>query len=206
MKNHGYIYKTINLINNKIYIGQHIGRFDPRYFGGGIHIKRAVNKYGKEKFKLEIIIYAKDKQELNELEKQYIKEYRERFGRDSIYNISDGGEGHQIQEETKQQISLTLSDRKLSDEHRQKISLGMKGRKLSDKTKEKIRNSLKGISLSEERKKRIQEGTLKGLEKIIPRAGSNHPMFGKHHSLEARNKISEARRKYLIAKGCKLKS
>ena len=42
----GYIYKTTNLINQKIYIGQKRGRFNPGYFGSGVYITKAINKYG----------------------------------------------------------------------------------------------------------------------------------------------------------------
>ena len=39
---YGYIYKTTNLINNKIYIGQHKStEFDANYMGSGIAIKAA---------------------------------------------------------------------------------------------------------------------------------------------------------------------
>ena len=89
----GYVYKTTNILNNKIYIGQKKGEFNPNYFGSGLHVIRAINKYGKDKFKLEVIVYAEDKQKLDELEKQYIAEYREKFGRNNLYNIADGGEG-----------------------------------------------------------------------------------------------------------------
>lgn len=88
-----YIYKTTNLLNNKTYIGKTKHQYDPNYYGSGIHIKRAINKYGKENFKLEIIVYAKDKCKLDELERKYIKEYREKFGKNSLYNITDGGDG-----------------------------------------------------------------------------------------------------------------
>jgi len=40
------IYKTINLINGKIYIGQDFYN-NSEYFGSGILINKAINKYGK---------------------------------------------------------------------------------------------------------------------------------------------------------------
>ena len=39
----GYIYKTTNLLNNKIYIGQHKSElFDTKYFGSGKILKNAI--------------------------------------------------------------------------------------------------------------------------------------------------------------------
>ena len=43
------IYKTINLINGKIYIGQDT-KNDPNYLGSGKIIKEAIKKYGKKNF------------------------------------------------------------------------------------------------------------------------------------------------------------
>ena len=41
----GYIYKTTNLINGKIYIGQHKSEvFDNSYYGSGKLIGRAITK------------------------------------------------------------------------------------------------------------------------------------------------------------------
>lgn len=44
------IYKTTNLINGKIYIGQD-SKDRPNYYGSGKLIHRAIKKYGKENFK-----------------------------------------------------------------------------------------------------------------------------------------------------------
>lgn len=42
---YGYIYKTTNLINNKIYIGQHKHeKFDIKYFGSGYALVNAIKK------------------------------------------------------------------------------------------------------------------------------------------------------------------
>ena len=52
----GYIYKTTNLINGKIYIGQHkSSSFDTNYYGSGKLLIKALKKYGKENFKIELI-------------------------------------------------------------------------------------------------------------------------------------------------------
>lgn len=39
----GYIYKTTNILNNKIYIGKHSSNtYDPTYFGSGKILKQAI--------------------------------------------------------------------------------------------------------------------------------------------------------------------
>ena len=53
---YGYIYKTTNLLNNLIYIGQkHADHFIPTYLGSGKLIKRAIKKDGAANFKVELL-------------------------------------------------------------------------------------------------------------------------------------------------------
>jgi len=92
----GYIYKTTNLVNNKIYIGKSRLPFNPKYFGSGLLIRKAINKYNKKNFKLEVIVYESDKNKLNELEKKYIEEYRLICGEANLYNLSNGGNGGEL--------------------------------------------------------------------------------------------------------------
>lgn len=89
----GYIYKTTNLINGKIYIGQHkvdSNIFDNNYFGSGKLLLEAIKKYGKENFKCELIEWCKSEDELNKKEIYYIAAYKSLVTYNN-YNISDGG-------------------------------------------------------------------------------------------------------------------
>ena len=70
----GIIYKTINLINNKIYIGQD-SKNRNYYLGSGKLIKRAIKKYGIENFKKEVIEEC-SKENANERETYWIKELK----------------------------------------------------------------------------------------------------------------------------------
>lgn len=87
-----YIYKTTNLINNKFYIGKSTRQIleSKDYYGSGIIIKQAISKYGKENFSKEIIDTACTVKELNEKEKNWIKELN---AIQEGYNISLGGDG-----------------------------------------------------------------------------------------------------------------
>lgn len=53
----GYIYKTTNLLNGKIYVGKHEAtKFEPsKYIGSGKILKLAVAKDGIENFKNELL-------------------------------------------------------------------------------------------------------------------------------------------------------
>lgn len=88
---YGYIYKTTNLINGMIYVGQKKGKFNKKYIGSGRYLKCAVNKYGKNNFRVDLLEYGVSKDYLNTIEKIFIKGYRNLFGKTNMYNISDGG-------------------------------------------------------------------------------------------------------------------
>ena len=83
------VYKTTNLINGKIYVGQD-SKNNPRYLGSGAIIKRAIKKYGVENFKKEIIEVCHSKNEMDEKEKYWIKKLKTI---ENGYNISEGGNG-----------------------------------------------------------------------------------------------------------------
>lgn len=89
---YGYIYITTNLINNRIYIGQHKGdKLDPKYIGSGKILNQAVAKYGKENFKTEILFFCESKESLNSKEIETISMYKEMGF--NLYNITSGGDG-----------------------------------------------------------------------------------------------------------------
>lgn len=124
---YGVVYKITNKINNKIYIGQTIQSIENRFNGHcsqpNVHKKMpiawAIKKYGKENFKIEVIYYAKNKNDLNEKEMYYINFYNSRK-KDIGYNISTGGSAGN---------NYCASIRKKSNDHCQKISKSKKGKK-----------------------------------------------------------------------------
>lgn len=92
---YGFVYITTNHINGKKYIGQK--RYDKAnkwksYLGSGIHLKRAISKYGSENFSKEIIEDCKTKECLDEREKYWIEHYNA-VKSDEFYNIASGGDG-----------------------------------------------------------------------------------------------------------------
>lgn len=85
------IYKITNLINNKIYIGKDTTS-NPNYFGSGLLINRAFEKYGKENFIKEVIDETDNYEELSKKEIYWIGKYNS-TDREIGYNISKGGDG-----------------------------------------------------------------------------------------------------------------
>ena len=94
------IYKTTNLVNGKIYIGQDKNN-NPNYYGSGLHLKKAIKKYGKENFSKEILDECSDEIHMNEREVYWISHFNSR-NPNIGYNISEGGKegdrsiGHEI--------------------------------------------------------------------------------------------------------------
>lgn len=180
MKNY-IVYKHTSP-NNKVYIG--ITCKDPKRrwqngngYSTSVKFYRAIQKYGWENIKHEILFENLTKEQAEQKEIELIAFYNstdERFG----YNISSGGENHfagyHHSEETKRKIS-----------NAQKGELNhMYGKrwKMSEEGKEKIRQSRLGMVFTEEHKKNISKG----------KSGKNHQNYGKHLSLETRIKISKS--------------
>lgn len=119
---YGYIYKRENLLNHKIYIGQHLYQrdevtLDPNYKGSGKLLKEAFRKYGEEAFTYELIDYADDPQTLNEKEIYWIAKY------DCLspkgYNILLGGQILFPEEQRHERASIAAKARGTGWHHKE---------------------------------------------------------------------------------------
>ena len=130
------IYKITNLLNGKMYIGQHkTSNLDDGYMGSGLLIERAIKKYGKENFRKEWLMFCEDEEELNYMERVYVDQTW--VDRSDTYNLNLGGNHQVISESTKRKISNALKDKPKSLEHRLKCSEANKGKHHSDEAKKK---------------------------------------------------------------------
>lgn len=111
---YGYIYEITNLINGKKYIGQKTSSkfLGNRYLGSGKQIHDAVNKYGKENFKVKMIKSCNSKSELDEAEIYYIKLY-DAVKSKNYYNISKGGEHWNLSSEYIAQLNRKYQSKKM---------------------------------------------------------------------------------------------
>jgi|APGre2960657423_1045063.scaffolds.fasta_scaffold96747_2 hypothetical protein len=86
------IYKTINQIDNKYYIGAHTTmNINDGYIGSGKYLKRAIKKYGIENFKRQILFQFDNSMDMYNKEKELINEQVVKD--QNSYNIKIGGEG-----------------------------------------------------------------------------------------------------------------
>lgn len=132
------------------------------YFGNE-YFKRAIQKYGWDNFKHEVLYENLTKQQACDKEIELISKYKstnERFG----YNICAGGEGRlesKQSEETKKKISEASKKHWANPETRQKIIESLKGREVSEETKNKIKEAKIGKYVPPEVGRKISE-TKKG--------------------------------------------
>lgn len=162
--------------NGKVYIG--VTKVSPykRWANGKGYMSqclmwRAIEKYGWENIKHDILFQNLSKNEAELKEIELIRQYKSadrRYG----YNVDLGGRlKAPITEETKQKLSSALKGREMPLNVRRKISETTKGegaywygRKHTEKTKKLISGNRKGkcrgIAFTNERKNRISKGML----------------------------------------------
>ena len=143
---YGIVYKATNLINGKFYIGQTVLTLNRRIANhvshsmncsDNIYFHKAIRKYGAENFVWEVLAKCNTCDELNDMEKRFIREH----GAFKVgYNRTIGGVGRP------------------------------------------------GYRHSAESRKRMS----------IMNKGANNPNYGKHHSENAKRKISAANKGRLV--------
>src|SRR5210317_2109225 len=86
------VYKTINTINNNIYIGCHkTENPEDEYLGSGPNLLKAIKKYGKENFKKEVLFVFDNAQEMFYKEAELVTE--DFIKLNTTYNAKIGGFG-----------------------------------------------------------------------------------------------------------------
>jgi len=209
------IYLITCLITGMQYIGKTTGNLQKRwkrhcYENKCRYLYNAIKKYGKENFRVKPIFMCDSEILLNQKEQYYIKLYNTLAP--NGYNLTEGGEGGKLSEETKKKISKSLLGNqyavgyKHTKETKAKMSLQRQGSKNGmfglhrfgkDSPHYGKKHSVEAkqkMSISQTGKKRSPK-VLKAMSKRMQ--GSKNPFFGKRHTLESRAKISAARKKWV---------
>ena len=186
------IYKIINKLNGKLYIGQTIRSLVERKKGhyanylNGVHTKLydAMRKYGWDNFEFEPICSCSDIKTLNKLETYFIKQYNTiKEG----YNMCLGGDSNPM---FSKEVYEKHHKRMQSLETRQKISDTMKkiraSKGFSAETRQKISEKLKGNKhfLGHKRTKNAIEKTIKSLIKEVYCVDENNKIVSKFNSVK----------------------
>jgi hypothetical protein len=186
-----YIYEIYDSLNKMYYIGQrdckNIKPENDKYMGssllmheGGWFLNRFFDPIFEnpdcDKYLTKKILYnAGGPGAANVLEILTIEDYRKKFGRENIYNISDGGHGRGY----------------LGDLVCEKISKSMKNyyNSMSQEEKIKYREWRKTLYNDAARLKMSNSAKARGTPQCAFRnkKGENNPMFNKHHSDKSKN-------------------
>lgn len=164
MESKYYIYMTINLINNRKYIGKrkcNCAIDQDNYLGSGKILKNAIKKYGKENFQKNILEVCDSDDICNEREKYWIALYNATYN-DEFYNIAMGGDG-----------GNTYAG--LSNEDLKRIS------QIKSERSKGVNNPRYHANVSQETRKRIS----RGVQEHILKTGRNSTSgrFGKDNKL-----------------------
>jgi len=168
------IYKIVNIINSKVYIGSAVD-IEKRW---GIHkyhlsknkhhsikLQRAYNKYGTESLIFDVLEEC-GKELLIEREQHWIDKYSSFKNGYNSTPMAGSTLGRKCSEKTKRKISKSKLGKKLSEDTKIKISksglgnkrtLGMKLGPRPEDVRKKISEKNKGKKMSEEAKRKMSE-------------------------------------------------
>ncbi len=151
------IYIIMNIINNKVYIGMTKQNVKRRWNDHSkpsakfcYRLVRAIRKYGKNSFTINILEKNLTLAEAIDKEKEYIIKY-DSTNYKKGYNVSAGGLGNNspMSYEAKEKLKKYSGEKNSqfgkirSDEHRKRISDSLKGHVVSKETRLKISSTLK---------------------------------------------------------------
>lgn len=161
------IYKVINKITGKYYIGKHqTENLNDGYMGSGKLLKKAIKKHGIENFTKEILFIFGSEKEMNDKEKELV------IVSEETYNLCPGGHGgfgyiNNNKLGISSEKSKIMSDawKTKPNYKEQKINATIKGGNNTFKNKKGIfskeylstPNPRKGVSLTEETKEKISK-------------------------------------------------
>lgn len=202
----GYIYKVTNLINGKIYIGQHsksdnsLTELDTSYWASGIKINNAFRKYGYENFTREILCWCESLDELNKKEIYYINEFNS-TNNEIGYNIAEGGnssnyiKGYSEEELIAHHNKISNGNKRAWENTDIRNNYIKSFEKRGQEWKDNISTSLTGRKIGpmkEEVKQKLREANLGNKYGI-----GNKSRTGMKNSEEMNKKISEGLKKVI---------
>lgn len=169
------VYKITNKTNGKVYVGQTVCSLKQRWQRhcwsctadkSNMPISKAIKKYGKENFILEIICECQSLEELNEKEKYYANLYKS-FSPNG-YNLKAGNGPGAMSEETKEKIRIANTGKTRTPETLKLLSKSHMGFVVSEETKRKISLKNKGRPTAEITKRRCSEVCTQDYELVSP--------------------------------------
>ena len=193
-KNPLIIYKVVNKINGKIYIGQTIYSLEKRIAQhlcakGYRPLSLAFRKYDIQAFEFSIIDSASSQEFLDAKEIYWIEKYNSKIP--NGYNITNGGEsanGYKHNAETIEKMSKAHKGKHHEEETKRKISKATKNRMRDPEERKKM-------SVSQIGENNSMFGKTGEKNPMFGRTGNKNPMFGKPSIWKGKHLPEETRRK-----------
>lgn len=163
------VYKHVNKINGKVYVGITGGNVQRRWRSGkgykrSPHFRKAIEKYGWDNFDHIIILKGISKETACIVERKLIKRYKSRNPKYG-YNIASGGQSGAagtVQGPTTLEKKREASLRSWRDPKIREARISaMVGRVMSEEARRNMSLAQKGHFVSEETKKKVSDGLLK---------------------------------------------
>lgn len=224
------IYKHVNKINGKTYVGQTSLKPQDRWNNGKgyesytilpngekkpAHFWASICKYGWNNFEHKVLIHGLTKSQADFWEKKLIKEW-DLMNPQKGYNKKEGGSNGKLSDEIIDKRTRTVVSKGIFSgenhpfygKHHTEETL----KKISKTQKEKFANgefipwnkgktnvysekTLKKMSKTKKEKYASGELVAWNKGKKCPQfSGENHPVYGKHHSEETKQKLSERKK------------
>ena len=165
-----YTYIVTNNINGKEYEGSHSWSgegLDPNYYGSGTAITRAVKKYGKENFQVEVLYYYDTVEECRKDEERILTEY----------NVRDCPHSYNLKNSAIGMTSEDMTGEKNPNYGKRGKDSPWYGKHHTDATRKKLSQAKKGEK-----------------HPMYGKRGKDSPNYGKHRTEESRKKMSQAQK------------
>ncbi len=168
-KKHNLVYKIKNKINDKFYIGAHsTNDTNDTYFGSGIVLRKAIQKYGIDNFEKVILFDYDSLIDMFDMEKMLVNNIL--INQSDCYNAHIGGKGGSLKGRkvsAQGRINIgngsrgRVSHRKgktgvYSNESVARMSASQRGRRHSEETKRKMSRNMKGSKSKESRERQAE--------------------------------------------------
>ncbi len=177
-----YFYKVTNLINGKYYYGSGSKPLGTYYTGSSVLLSKAIEKYGIENFKFEVLREFETRKEAFLFEDRFLKFYRISEDANS-YNLKDAGQGGDT-------IKNHPNKEDIVKKRNGKVSESLKGHLVSEETRRKIGEKKRGTKLTEETKKKLSEAAKKNGS-----GGNTYSNRSEEQMEETKKKLSEIAKK-----------
>jgi hypothetical protein len=156
-KKYHFIYKTINLLTGRYYIGMHsTDDLEDGYLGSGKRLRYSIRKYGKQNHQREILEFVDTREKLKARENEIVS--LDEIAKEGCMNLQEGGISgfdyiHELRDKNSEfdKKWRQLQSKKMKKLHREgRVKYNtFFGKIHSDESKKKMSESKKGTGIGE---------------------------------------------------------